>query len=382
MPLPEQAASTWEPSIHDLDFDRVPVECLSSSGCAYTRWVRIGMPRIPPNILDSVFFLYRTADDALAGRNPGGTGFVAAHGMHPSVRHFAVTNWHVACRDGYSVIRLKKHGGVIDILDLGPHDWTFIPGKYDVAAAPLTLDLMVHLARVIHTTMFEPEPAHGPHISHYMGVGDDTFMLGLFVDYAGLGTTVPSARFGNISLIPDGDALIKQPTGYRGLSYVVDMHSRTGFSGSPVFAYRTLGSDLANPLAGLKPARPKRGPEDVNLRAETKLRFLGIHWGQFPEVFELMNLDKVDEARRDHLITQGGYVKGMSGMTCVVPSWQVEEVLDMAVEKHPLTPEKQRSSDAQPVAESSPLANDANPNHREDFDRLLGKAANPAAKER
>src|SRR4051812_19666389 len=112
-------------SLQDLDFDRLPVECLSTGGCPYTRWVRI--------VLDSVFFLYATADDALAGRNPGGTGFVAARGMHPSVRHFAVTNWHVACRDGYSVIRLKKRDGVVDIVELGPHDWTFIPGKYDVA---------------------------------------------------------------------------------------------------------------------------------------------------------------------------------------------------------------------------------------------------------
>ena len=110
-----------------------------------------------------------------------GTGFVVARGMHPSVRHFAVTNWHVACRDGYSVIRLKKRDGVVYIMDLGPHDWTFIPGKYDVAAAPLTLDPMVHLARVIHATTFEPKPIHGPHKSPYMGVGDDAFMLGLFV---------------------------------------------------------------------------------------------------------------------------------------------------------------------------------------------------------
>jgi hypothetical protein len=94
------------------------------------------------------------------------------------------------------------------------------------------------------------------------------------------------------------------------------MHSRTGFSGSPVFAYRTLGSDLNNPLAGLKfeATHPDRGlPEVGRLRAETVLHFLGIHWGQFPEAWELKNLDKLDEARRDHLITEGAYVTGMSG---------------------------------------------------------------------
>jgi hypothetical protein len=299
------------------------------------------MPRIPPNVLDSVFYLYATADDARSGKNPGGTGFAAARGLHPSVRHFAITNWHVACRDSFSVIRLKKRDGGVDILELGPEDWEFIPGKYDVAAVPLSLDPMIHQTRFIHATTFEPKPIHGARKAPYMGVGDDAFMMGLFVDYAGLGTNVPSARFENISLIPDGDALIEQPNGYKRLSYVVDMHSRTGFSGSPVFAYRTLGSDLANPLVGLKfetfdAKRAAHTREIGGLKAETKFRFLGIHWGAFPGLFERKNLDKLDESRRAHLITQGAYVKGLSGMTCVIPAWQVLEVLDMAIEKHPV----------------------------------------------
>src|SRR5205823_82762 len=68
--------------------------------------------------------------------------------------------------------------------------------------------------------------------------------IGLFVDHDGVTTNVPSARFGNISMLPNKNATIEQPTNYRGESYVVDMHSRTGFSGSPVFVYRTFGSDL------------------------------------------------------------------------------------------------------------------------------------------
>ena len=34
------------------------------------------MPKIPPQVLNAVFYLYRTADDAKAGRDPGGTGFI------------------------------------------------------------------------------------------------------------------------------------------------------------------------------------------------------------------------------------------------------------------------------------------------------------------
>ena len=151
------------------------------------------------------------------------------------------------------------------------------------------------------------------------------------------------------------------------MSYVVDMHSRTGFSGSPVFAYRTLGSDLANPLAGLKfqsfDAKQAEYRHEIGqLQAETKFRFLGILWGQFPKSWELNNLHKLG-ARREHLIIDGAYVEGWSGMSCVIPAWQVLEVLDTAIEKNPLSPEQQRSNDAQAVAETVLPTKGENPAH-------------------
>jgi hypothetical protein len=56
---------------------------------------------------------------------------------------------------------------------------------------------------------------------------------------------------------------------------------------------------------------------------------LGIHWGQFPEEWELKQLktEKKSEQRRN-LITDGAYVAGLSGMTCVIPAWQILEILD------------------------------------------------------
>src|SRR5947209_5313437 len=65
-----------------------------------------------------------------------------------------------------------------------------------------------------------------------VNAADDIFMVGRFVDYDGVETDVLSVRFGHISII---DAQIRQSTNYRGRSIIVDMHSRTGYSGSPVF---------------------------------------------------------------------------------------------------------------------------------------------------
>src|SRR5258707_1186988 len=120
--------------LHDLDFGQVPLTRRSTRGLPYQQWVRVGMPRIPENVIHSI-----------------------------STNLFVRTGANPYC------------------------------------------------------------------------VGDDTFMIGLFLDHAGVTTNVPSARFGNISMLPNPRATIRQSTGYDGVSYVVDMHSRTGFSGSPVF---------------------------------------------------------------------------------------------------------------------------------------------------
>ena len=77
-----------------------------------------------------------------------------------------------------------------------------------------------------------------------INAGEDVFMLGRFIDYDGVEANVPSMRFGNLSMM---EAHVPQPTpsGFSGASYVVDMHSRTGYSGSPVYIYRTIGSLFA-----------------------------------------------------------------------------------------------------------------------------------------
>ncbi len=303
------------------------------------------MPRIPERVIQSVFFLYRSREDAEAGKDPGGTGFVLGTGLrHLCVSDgpafYGVTNWHVACQGGYSVIRLNTARGAT-VREYGPEDWHFIPRGPDVAVVPL--DLEYNLPQDIphvHVAQFAPQGGWPGDSSNRdkPSVGDDVFMLGLFVDHKGLTTDVPSARFGNVSMLPDPSARIEQPTGYLGESYIVDMHSRTGFSGSPVFLFRTFGSDLTTAEHGLErlkftfPNYPLREKQDVDVRsARVELRtlfyFLGIHWGQFPERWELREgrLDEVSPGA----ITDGSYVKGFSGMTLVAPASHILEVLNL-----------------------------------------------------
>jgi hypothetical protein len=58
-------------------------------------------------------------------------------------------------------------------------------------------------------------------------------------------------------------------------------------------------------------------------------------------MWELRDKSSLEESRND-LITEGGYVEGMSGMTCVVPAWQLLEVLDMPELKKLRQPEIDR----------------------------------------
>ena len=125
-------------------------------------------------------------------------------------------------------------------------------------------------------------------------------MVGRFIDHDGGQTNRPAVRFGNVSIaaghvagMPNSDENIEY--------YCLDMHSRTGFSGAPVFAYRTSGVDLRQQNSVHQwPWHPPA------------LGLLGIHCSQFPE--ELKASD-------------GKTISGLSGMTVALPSWHIADLI-------------------------------------------------------
>jgi hypothetical protein len=233
----------------------------------------LGMPRLGQfrPILDSVFFLYRSAEDAKAGKKSGGTGFLVSipSEARPGFGYvYAVTNWHVACH-GASCIRFNNQDGTTTILEHGPEEWHFIPGKQDIAVLPLDVMLPTYKCFYLMTDRFFPKEEEIR--EEKFGVGDNVFMIGRFVDYDGAETNKPALRFGHISM---SSVPIKQPTQYLGDSVVVDMHSRTGFSGSPVFVYQTTGNNLDDYYTDVT---------TFSFSVGTRVWLLGIKWGQFPE---------------------------------------------------------------------------------------------------
>jgi hypothetical protein len=302
-------------------FQRVAVSALSTKGAPYVRHIPWGMPDLNRyrDLLDCVFFLYPTREHAEAGTEFGGTGFFVGVPLESHPNNFfmyAVSNWHVVKRGGSCVLRVNKKDDTHDIIETGPEEWTHIPNGHDVAVRMLNLDPNIYKYQLLLESMF-PDAADANNI----GVGEDVFMIGRFVDYSGTATNEPALRFGHISIM---QAPILQPTGARRPSVVIDMHSRSGFSGSPVFAYRTTGSQFLN-------AHPTNMAL-TELPTGHMMKCLGIHWGQFPEEWELKRKKKIEVAASvsdTALIVEGEYIHGLSGMSCVVPGAAIMEIIKL-----------------------------------------------------
>lgn len=263
------------------------------------------MPRIPNKLLDSTFFLYSSKEDAEKGSNYGGSGFIISmpsEAWGSEITYFyGVTNWHVAVSGRCYFVRVNTCDGYTEIFEYDSIDWVFDESGDDLAIILLDLDSDKHtIAPIPIDLIYKKDVLLSPEELN-IGLGDDVFMLGRFVDSDSKKNNQPTARFGHISAMPSPvyNPAIKRSNE----SYFLDMHSRSGYSGSPVFAYRTPGTNLEYILEHLKPSLQ-----------DSKFLLLGIHWGQFKETMPIKGCEN------EHVI-------GMSGMTMAIPSWKILDLL-------------------------------------------------------
>jgi hypothetical protein len=302
------------------------------------------MPKIPDEILDCCFFLYESEEDANSGVNPRGTGFLVQHGggIGNTPSFYGITNKHVACSGGASVIRINTLDGRTRNFNFDPAEWGFLPSGVDVAAIELDVDLKRDKVAFVHVSLFASDPIDRNQLQEVF-VGEDTFMIGMFFDHQARTKNLVSVRFGNISMLPDVNALVKQPTDHMGQCFVVDMHSRTGFSGSPVFAFRTFGSDLGSHVVNFSeydlqinfdPRESKLRDYAVikggSLRIKNSLKLIGIQCSQFPENWPHKKAESAMPKAENFVFEppKTDYVVGFSGMSVVVPAWEILKTLN------------------------------------------------------
>lgn len=277
------------------------------------------MPRLDDPTLQCVFYLYRNREAAEHGSAFGGTGFLI--GLHnpanPTQYYFyAISNRHVVHRDAASVIRLNQRDGLVDIMETEPTDW-IESTAHDLAATPIPIDVERHSIGFVPTQIFLTKDVVDRGV---IGPGDDTFMIGRFVNHDGRLVNRPSVSFGHLSMMPDG---ITHPVYRRAEeSFAVEMRSMSGYSGSPVFVL----------------------PAQFDLRNHSHAAFrglflLGVNWGYIvtnADVRERAEAIRTASAESLHRNVQ--YVPINTGMNGVVPAWHLYDLLH-----HPKLREHRRS---------------------------------------
>lgn len=255
-----------------------------------------GMPRIPDQMLDGVAFLYPTKEDAAHNRRVGGSAFVVGRRLpktskvlgQPVSIPYLVSCRHVVWEAAACVARFNRHDGKGKIIDLGVEHWHVHPAGDDLAAVNI-FGLITRAEERFSCADFDSLITQKAVENAHIGVGDDVFMIGRFINHQGRENAIQqSVRFGNISMAP---AMIRQsgPREFDQLSWAVEMRSRSGFSGSPVIAYRVPGAALA----------------DLPEGSDNLWGVLGVDWG--------------------HIVDEKGENTWLNG---VVPSWKVIELLD------------------------------------------------------
>lgn len=195
--------------------------------------------QIPDEIRKSVAFVCFADKD---GIQLAGTAFFVVIGAHEIgyVFGYVVTAKHVIVAvqrtsvDGKALLRVNMKAGPSQFVETRVFDWQFHPNEpsVDVAVLPLWLprdqvDFLPIPVEMAATNKVIQDEA--------IGVGDDVFLTGLFVNHVGRNRNLPIVRAGNIALMPE------EPVQTAELgpidAFLVETRSIGGLSGSPVFVY-------------------------------------------------------------------------------------------------------------------------------------------------
>jgi hypothetical protein len=277
------------------------------------RFERCGLPRIPDHHLYGAVYLYRSVEAARAGDEAGGTGFVIIHpfGRVPGRGVLCVvTNKHVAHH--YPVPRINRADGrEAEPIPLEPHDWFYHRKPHDLAIAVGVLNDVDHRYMQIATDrILTPNKMK----EYDIGVGDDVFMVGRFIGHEGKVHNQATMRFGNISATPR--AMYNVEAGYQEESFAVEMHSRSGYSGSPVLVYGTTATRIFKDV--------RRDGDHGNF-----MFLLGVNWGQIQERRPLRD--------KEGRVIDGPHVREPSGLNGVVPAWHILSLLKQDEVEHAIS---------------------------------------------
>lgn len=188
--------------------------------------------RVDDAILGTVCYMYASRDDALNGDRRGGTGFLVGVPIREDgpIDLYLVTNRHVL-KKGYYSARLNRVDGTFEVIDTQAEWWSVPENGADVAIAA------VHGPWHVVGGTFIPVSAilnRDQCAEMSIGVGDDVVMVSRLVHREGKVVNTPAVRFGAISMMP-GEPIYSEDLDNDQVSFVMEMRSIAGHSGSPVW---------------------------------------------------------------------------------------------------------------------------------------------------
>jgi len=316
------------------------------------------VPRIDQRYLDCVIYLYRSVEAAKAGEGFGGSGClisVASEFGYEFPDHiYAVTNKHVV-QKGFPVVRLNTVDGNTEVLPLKSNDWIQHQDGDDLAVAPL--DLFPHIQRsyfpISNGYFLHREQASGTGWSAF-GAGDDTFMVGRFIDHAGNQRNTPSLRFGSIAMLPFEK--VKLADGYMQEAFLVETRSMRGYSGAPVFVYRPELSSRHRTVDYWGNKRYEQGIADV-VGTPTLLGIDCGHWPKHKQVGRIENNKFIPHHQWK--------VESNTGLAIVIPAWRLSDLLnrkELAMQRRQKDHEYQDEKEAEETVAPDTDKPERNPN--------------------
>lgn len=262
------------------------------------------MSRISDRLLKSVVFIYSSEEAAINQEEDGGTGFIYGVELIDNLYAlYLVTNRHIVktnegTQDRYFQVNTKD--GKSEIIPAKSDSWVFHPDGLDIAISLLNLNPEIHDIGFVRRG---PDAALKQDVDRFnFGPGDEAFMVGRFVSIENSNSVLPIVRYGHISSMPI--AVTHPISGLNEESYLVDMHSRRGFSGSPVFVQFSMRFEKRDS----KSSGPWSGE-----------RLLGINWGARQDEIKIIDKDRPKNK---------AYAKIFSNLNYVSPVWNIDHVLD------------------------------------------------------
>jgi hypothetical protein len=270
--------------------------------------LEVVLPAIAPSFFDSTVYLYPSEVDATDGTALGGSGFiVAVPSRHADLTPYlrVVTNRHVVEDGRCRFVRFKGRTGDAVIMQTHLEHWVRADDD-DLAVMGFGIPKEIEW-HAISTDIFLDENCE---VEGWPVLpGDEVFFFGRFITHDGRQRNKPVVRFGNVSMLPDPDALVKIGGDREQLAFLVECRSLSGFSGSPALV-KLEGSRLTDEATRREGRLPRT------------LRLMGVDCAHLPFWSPLRE-------RRDHeTVIKDRWVETNSGIAAIVPAWRLLRLLN------------------------------------------------------